>query len=37
MLHACVQRFYVMGTVEKFLGTEHDLIISLSQYFTQTP
>ena len=23
MLHACVQRFDVMGTVENFLGTKH--------------
>ena len=25
MLHACVRRFDVMGTVKKFLGTKHPL------------
>ena len=28
MLHACVRRFYVMGTVEKILGTKHPLSLS---------
>ena len=33
MLHACIRRFDVTGTVEIFLGTKHPLITKDKLYF----